>query len=210
MRKAKLPKIKGLKLLTNLNGHSVSPGLYKAQLIVDKDTSIIDINIIAHPGIDASQQDYDEQYEFLNDVERTFIDVHLSVNRMYEVRNQLKSQKPFLEKVDNTKDLIALNDSIVKKIDKWVENLIQPKQKTFQDIINFPNQLNAELGDLIGRTDGMFPQVTEGSKKRFNDLRVEWENLFVEMNGIIDNEVSDYQKMYVDKKIPIVIVPSKA
>ncbi len=36
----------------------------------------------------------------------------------------------------------------MKSIVDWENNLIQPKQKTFQDVINFENKLNAEFNML--------------------------------------------------------------
>ncbi|NNF36247.1 MAG: glycosyl hydrolase [Saprospiraceae bacterium] len=206
MRKKNLPKVKGLRLLQNLGGHAVCPGNYSARLAVDGDTSFVDITIKAYPGIEASQDEYEEQYEFLNSIEDVFTDVHLSVEKMYKIKGQLKNQKELLK---DHKDLVALGDSTVKEIDGWIENLVQPKQKTFQDIINFTNQLNAELIDLKSRTDGMYPQVTAGSKQRFQDLMGEWTTHRQAMNAIIEGPLQSYNNMYVEKGIPAIIMPGE-
>ena len=204
MKKSNLPKVKGLNLLQGLEGHSVAPGNYTARLMAGGDTSEVDITILAYPGIKATQLQYNEQYAFLNRIAATFTEVHESVSKMHEIKNQLVAQKNLLK--DN-KDLISLSDSIVKEIDAWIENLVQPKQKTFQDIINFPNQLNAELLDLQGRADDLIPTVTAGSKKRYQDLLAEWAHHKTEMARIIDGPLLSYNKMYNEKDLPAIIIP---
>ncbi len=209
MRKNELPQIKGLRLLQNLTGHTVPPGNYKARLAMDSDTTEADIVILPFPDIDATMMDYQKQYDFLNDIESVFNDVHQSVNRMNEVKSQLNMQKGLLKDMDNSDELVALNDSIVKGIDGWLENLIQPKQKTFQDIINFTNQLNAELLDLSGRVDGLYPQVNKGAKTRLSDLKAEWMTHQQTMEALISGPLASYNQKYVAMKIPAVILPGK-
>ena len=206
LKKKNLPKIKGLSLLGDLSGHTVCPGEYSAQMIVDEDTTEVAISILPFPGIEAGPKDFEDQYTFLNEIEAIFIDVHKSVNRMYAVKNQITDLKPLIKSHD---DLIQLGDSLEVTIENWIENLVQPKQKTFQDIINFPNQLNAELLDLSGRSDGMYPRVTEGSKQRLADLRDQWGKHKDQLNKIIEIDLQAFNKLYQEKNIPAVILPEK-
>jgi photosystem II stability/assembly factor-like uncharacterized protein len=204
MKKSNLPKVKGLNLLQGLDGHSVAPGSYTAKLMAGADTSVINIIILPYPGIKATPSQYKEQYAFLNMIEATFTEVHESVSKMHEIKKQLIAQKNLLKE---NKDLTSLSDSIVKEVDVWIENLVQPKQKTFQDIINFPNQLNAELLDLQGRADDLIPTVTAGSKKRYLDLVGEWNKHKDEMTRIIDGPLLSYNNMYTAKALPAIIIP---
>ena len=54
------------------------------------------------------------------------------------------------------------------------KTLIQAKQKTFQDVINFNNKLNAQLIQLKSYIDQANPKVTNGAKERFGDLMNDW------------------------------------
>lgn len=208
MRKQNWPKVKGLYMVQGLTGHTVPPGSYSAELIAGKDTSRTSIEIIAYHKIGASQAEHHEQYAFNNELEATFTDIHQSVNRINQVKSQLKSQKNYLKKVDDTEALVSLNDSLTKKIDLWLEDLIQPKQRTSQDIINFENQINSELLDLKGRNDGLYPKVTQGSQKRKADLLAEWQGYKSKMDEIIMDIIS-YDKKYKDMDIPVLIIPKE-
>jgi photosystem II stability/assembly factor-like uncharacterized protein len=207
LRKSNLPKIKGLNLLMGLGGHVVSPGKYSARLISENDSTETSIMLNPYKGTGSSSEDYDKQYTFLNDAESMFRDIHGSVNRMNTVKSQLVNQKASISELDNTETLVIMNDSIVKEIELWLENLIQPKQKTFQDIINFPNQLNAELLDLMGRVDGMYPVVNQGSIIRMEDLKKKWNAYENQRDAILNDLLKQYNQMYIDAKVPIVVVP---
>jgi len=85
---------------------------------------------------------------------------------------------------------------LVERIDIWEQNLIQPKQKTFQDVINFNNQLNAEFMELKSYVDSAEPKVTLGAKERLKDLLADWKTYETERNTIVDKEMQTYNQMY--------------
>ena len=209
MATANLPSVKGLKFFQGLGGHYVPPGNYIARLIVDNDTTTAEITILAYPEVNAPQSAHDEQYEFLNNIADVFTETHESVNKINAIKKQLITQKGLIKELENVEDLIVLNDTITSTINEWLEHLIQPKQKTFQDIINFPNQLNAELVDLIGRTDGLIPNVSEGNKLRFKDLSKQWSIYKGQMASKIIGPLRSYNKLYKKSNIPSIIIPKK-
>ena len=97
-------------------------------------------------------------------------------------------------------------DSLLKRITTWEEHLIQPKQKTFQDVINFHNQLNADFMHLKGYVDVAEPKVTEGAKERLQDLLVAWNTYEKEKNAIVETEMNAYNEMYKSLGIPALIM----
>ena len=100
-------------------------------------------------------------------------------------------------------------DSLIKRITAWEENLIQPNQKTFQDVINFENKLNAQLLNLRGYIDVAEPKVTEGAKERLRDLLATWNTFKTEHNAIINTEMKTYNTMFQSLNIPAIILPQK-
>jgi hypothetical protein len=84
--------------------------------------------------------------------------------------------------------------------------LIQSKQKTFQDVINFNNKLNAQLLFLKGSLDAADPKVTEGSKLRLQDLLGDWKVYQDERDAIIDTEMKAYNTQYKALDLPALIL----
>lgn len=82
------------------------------------------------------------------------------------------------------------------------EKLIQPKQETFQDVINFRNMLDNQLYDLMQLIDANTPPLTEGEKMRYDDLKKIWNERKTEILQILTEDVPAYNKMIQDKGVP--------
>ena len=74
----------------------------------------------------------------------------------------------------------------------------------------FKNQLNTELLTLKGVLDSHDPRPTAGVQFRLNEVLQMWKTMKAEMEYIIQEEVEGFNKMYTDKKLPILILPKKA
>ena len=125
---------------------------------------------------------------------------------MRSAKKQLKHYAGILEKNEKAQELLEKGKTIAEQISTWEENLIQPKQKTFQDVINFNNQLNAQLMHLKGFVDTAEPKVTEGAKERLSDLLSEWSGFQRDRNKIINEEMAAYNQMYSDLGLPAIIM----
>ncbi len=132
--------------------------------------------------------------------------IHESVNEMRSVKAQLKAYAKLLEKNTKAEELVKKGKELIKRIETWEQNLIQPKQKTFQDVINYNNQLNAELMYLKGFVDSTDPKVTQGAKERLKDLRLTWSAFEKEQKDIVKNEMDAYNKMYRSMDLPALII----
>ncbi|MBT8283927.1 MAG: glycosyl hydrolase, partial [Flavobacteriaceae bacterium] len=118
----------------------------------------------------------------------------------------VKNYKKRLESNGKAKDLLAMGDSLITRIDQWEKNLIQPRQKTFQDVINYNNKLNAELMNLKDYVDAAEPKVTEGAKERFQDLQNQWVRFEMEWNAIVGTEMKVFNLMYKNLDLPALLM----
>ncbi|MFT4536472.1 MAG: photosystem II stability/assembly factor-like uncharacterized protein [Saprospiraceae bacterium] len=204
-----LPAINKVFVFGGLTGSSVAPGNYSLRLTLEGDTSETDIIILPNPLISSSPEDFVEQQKMLVTIEETVKEMHEFINQMRSAKTQLKTQAKLLKNNDSAKELIAKGDSLNIRINSWEENLIQAKQKTFQDVINFNNKLNAQLIHLKSYVDQADPKVTQGAKERFDDLMNDWQVYKDEYNTIIDNEMKDYNALYKLLNLPALIINEK-
>ena len=167
-------------------------------------------NFVLHPDplVDASIADYQEQEQALVSLEHAIIDIQKSVIRFRNIKNQIEQEKKKLIHLDGTDSLQMLADSALMRINKWESNLIQEKQKTFQDVINFPNRLNAEIVMLMGRiSSGADPRLTGGAKMRMKELHDKWQGMKSEMNRIISEDIHTFNQAFEKAKIPALVLP---
>ncbi|MBB4080708.1 photosystem II stability/assembly factor-like uncharacterized protein [Lewinella aquimaris] len=208
LRRATLPAVDGIFVLGDYRGSLVAPGTYTLRMASGTDTVSVDATLLADPNLDASSGEYSAQEVLLTSAEESVRDIHASVNRMRRVRTQLEALNTNLKEVSGTDDLITKGKDIIERITDWENNLIQPDQKTFQDVINFPNRLNAELMNLKSRVDGPVPVVTQGAKDRLTELTADWQRYRQVLDRIIAEDVEGFNAAYRELNLPVLIVPA--
>ncbi len=205
-RKETLPAVDKVFVYGNYSGSRVAPGTYILRLSLNDMVAETTVTILPNPKVVASKSDFDEQQSVLDQIENTIKNIHESVTQMRSAKTQLKDYEELLKENKIAEDLLEKGKDLIKRIDSWEQNLIQPNQKTFQDVINYNNQLNAELMYLKGFVDNAEPKVTQGAQQRLADLLGDWKTYEDEKKAIINTEMSAYNKMYTDLKLPALIL----
>lgn len=204
-----LPAIHKVFIFGGLTGSSVAPGNYTLRLTLEKDSAETTITILPNPVMNLNPQDFVAQQEMLVTIENTIRDMHASVNQMRSAKTQLDTYAKLLKDNKNTTSLIEKGEALTKRINLWEENLIQADQKTFQDVINFNNKLNAQLIQLKSYVDQADPKITNGATQRFHDLMKDWLVYKNERDAIIETEMNAYNILYKSLDIPALIINDK-
>ncbi len=195
----------------SLRGTRVVPGEYTIRLSADQEglePTEIQATVLADPRVKATADDYQQQQIALDRISGLAKDVHQSVNRFHQVKSQLAGRLRMLKELNDAKQLVAVGQTAMKRINQWEAQLIQPKQETFQDVINFPNQLNAELITLAGALDTNDPRPTKSSLERLEELAKHWQKLSQEFQAIVDGPIRDFNAAYKESGLPALIVPT--
>lgn len=201
-----IPAIDKVFVFGGLNGSNVAPGNYTLRLSLEGDTVETEAIILPNPSITSTPEDFEEQQAMLVQIENTLKEMHESVNQMRSAKTQLSKYAKLLKGNENADTLISKGKELLERINNWEENLIQEKQKTFQDVINFNNKLNAQLIQLLNYIDQADPKVTQGAKERFQDLMRDWQVYKDERDAIIKTEMASYNKLYNSLNIPAIII----
>lgn len=186
-------------------GFRAPPGNYHVRLEVDSVTFEQEFKVLPHPNIDASAADYKSQLVMLLLIDKTITDLHNDVQEMRWVADQLETYKKLLKDRPEAEIIVNQADTLLAKIGKWEAQLVQPSQKTFQDVINYNNKLNAELMNLKSYVDSSIPQLTKGAVERFKDLSEKYFKLAAEVQQIVEVDMPHFNKMYKDAGLPALI-----
>ena len=205
-RRENLPAIDKVFVFGGDAGSVVGPGNYTLRLSLAEMTSEIEVRVLANPKVDADLDDYKEQQIVLENIESTLKTIHESVNDMRSAKSQLERLAKLLKNNEVAKPLLKKGDSLIERIVSWEENLIQSKQKTFQDVINYNNKLNAQLIHLKGYIDAAEPKVTKGALERWNDLQKDWNVYAQERKAIVEEEMTAYNLMYKELGLQAIIL----
>lgn len=206
-KRKNLPAIDKVFVFGGDTGSNVGPGTYTLKLSLEEQTVQTEVKVLANPKVKASASEYQEQQAMLEGIEEVLHTIHESVNDMRSAKAQLEGYAKLLTDKDQAKALLEKGEALVKRIVSWEENLIQAKQKTFQDVINYNNKLNAQLIHLKGYVDAAEPQLTQGAKERWADLSKDWKVYENERNAIVEEEMNAYNSMYKELGLPAIILP---
>lgn len=202
--------VPGIFVMGDYRGHRVAPGKYKAVVKYKGESVETEFEILADPKLsDITQADWEEQQKLMIQSEEGIIDMHNSVNNMRKVKKQIESYNELLKTDPIAKELINNGKDIVKKIEQWEGDIIEPRTKNFQDVINWPNKLNSEYMNVRGSLEGHNPKVTQGVRERLGDIQQEWSKLKDALKKI-DQEIERYNKAFEEKKYPAIIMEKKA
>ena len=205
-RRESLPAVNGVFVYGDYNGARVGPGTYTARLTLDSQVASQEFRVVARPGLQATSEQFAEQQQALDQIEGAIRDMHEGVNQLRSVRDQLKGYAALLKDQEKAKPLLDKGDALLKRIKEWEEKLIQPDQKTFQDVINFNNRLNAELMYLKSYVDAPLPALTQGARERLADLLGQWAAMARERDALVGDEMQAYNQLYRDLGLPALIL----
>lgn len=204
-----IPSINKVFVFGGLAGSNVGPGAFTLRLTLGKKSVETSATILPNPVITSSSEDFKEQQQFLINIESVLRDMHSSVNMMRSAKSQLKHYATLLKGNKDAKSLLDKGKALLKRINSWEEHLIQEKQKTFQDVINFNNKLNSQLIRLMNYIDQADPKVTRGAKQRYDDLMKDWNLYKNERDAIIKTGMKAYNELYRSLNLPALILNKK-
>jgi photosystem II stability/assembly factor-like uncharacterized protein len=205
-RREPIPSVTNVFVFGGLSGSSVAPGEYRLRLSLGDKMVETMASILPNPSVNSSPEDFKAQQQMLESIETTLRDMHTSVNQMRSAKQQLNSYAELLESNAAAKPLLKKGEELLQRINNWEENLIQAKQKTFQDVINFNNKLNAQLITLKAYIDQADPKLTQGAKERYTDLMQDWKVYKTERDAIINTEMKAYNDLYNTLNLPALII----
>jgi photosystem II stability/assembly factor-like uncharacterized protein len=203
-----LSGVPGIYVYGDYRGYRVAPGKYKARLTYKGQVSETEFDLISDPHLTATPAEWAAQQEFMRTAGEQFEELHRSVNSLRQVKKQVDTYNESLKNVQEAKDFVKMGKDLNKKIDTWEQNLIEPRSKNFQDVINFPNKLNSEFLQIRSVADQHDPRLTKGAQDRAKDVQAEWAKFKNQMNQLINKDIADYNRVFKEKNMPA-LMPEK-
>ena len=134
-------------------------------------------------------------------------EIHRSVARLRSVRAQVEALLERAVDHERVTELQPVGQELIERIDAWEEPLVQARQETFQDVINFPNRLNSQYLFLLQTVDASDPPMGLGAQQRWVDLEDAWLQHRIEMEKIYALHLAAFNQKVDELQIPAVVVP---
>ncbi|MFM7838951.1 MAG: hypothetical protein ACKO6K_05245, partial [Chitinophagaceae bacterium] len=143
--------------------------------------------------------------QFLQTLSSRIKEIHATVNRSRTIAKQVTAYLDVLGGVEARRELVKAAQELLKNLQAWEGELVEPRIKNGQDVINWPSKLNVEYFSLKGLADQHDPRLTEGVKQRFQDLEQQWQKLFAQFEGPLQQQIREFNLLYQKEGLPAII-----
>lgn len=208
----KMPK--GAVIFGIVQGPVAPPGTYQVKMSIGEWSQTQELEVVADPRVDVVQEELEAQFRFLRDVGTVITNLADRLEALRSARDQVRlaasrAQKAGVaeEKLEQVKKAA---DSIAEHLGSIEDELVQTKSRGFEDPLNYPGKLYAQLAYLHGVVNGEFGSVdappTEGAKERLADLTEEVNEVFGRLEDLLSTEVASFNQLMDGLNLPSVIV----
>lgn len=185
------------------NGITAPPGNYFARVRVETDSAEVPFLIKADPNYHVSQTEYEEQFQFLKQVQGKFDETQKAIKDIRTLRAQIND---FVAKQGKEvpKEVKTLGDTIVHRLTAIEEVLYQTKAKSSQDVLNFPIRLNDKLAGLFRVVNSGNFAPSKQAKEVYADLSSQVDRQLLKFKELKEKDIPELNQVIRQKALPII------
>ena len=176
----------------SLNGAKAVPGKYQVRLSINNFLSQSSFEILKSPNSESSVNEMREQFNFVNQINKTISKAHQSIKKIRKTKLKLTD---FLNTFSDNKDaksIIEKANFLIDSLSKVENMLYQTKNESRQDPLNFPIKLTNKLGHIANLvTMNDFPP-TDQDKRLMVELTEKIDKEIEIFNKLMTNDVSEF------------------
>ncbi len=176
-------------------GPKVVPGTYTARLATATgDTLTQSFDVKMDPRLEGvTAADLEAQHDLAVSIRDSLNAVYDAIRTLRSVREQVHSVAEHASDAGHD-DLLSRADSIGQALTSIEQGLMQTKNESFQDPLNFPPQLDNQYAYLYGNVTGPDGSPTEGARTRFQDVNEQWDEHRRRLQNILRTDVPSFNR----------------
>ena len=184
------------------DGPKQRPGDYTVRISYGDEVMEQPLTVEYDPRVEVTNAQLMEKYDLTDKIDASLRDLTDSIKTARDARTQAKAQA-FDDA--NDADLKKLAQDIIDAVDAWEAKVVSVDRTYFQDTLNWPDMVFADLQDIYRVVDAIVPPMTQRMEKRFNDVNARWQALKPEYETILSGPVAAFNEAYFDKRNKIIL-----
>ncbi|MBP6287072.1 MAG: hypothetical protein KA409_09160 [Ferruginibacter sp.] len=184
-------------------GPKAAPGRYFYKIKADTDSAEGSFIIRANPVYNVSQQDYEEQFNFLITIRDKFNEIQKAGKNIRDIRRQIND---FIDKQGKgcPKEIKQQADSINKQMTVVEEALHQTRAKSGQDVLNYPIRLDDKISGLYDFAASGNSAPARQVKDAYAELSALADLQLNKLKKIIEEDLVKLNDMIREKALPVI------
>ncbi len=184
-------------------GPKAAPGQYFYKIKAEKDSVEGSFTIKANPVYNVSQQDYEDQFNFLITIRDKFSEIQKAVRNIRDIRTQINDFTARQGK-DIPKEIKQQADTINKQMTVIEEALNQTKAKSGQDVLNFPIRLNDKISGLYDFASNGNSAPAKQVKDAYTELSSQADVQLNKLKKLMEDDLPKFNQAIRDKALPVI------
>lgn len=182
-------RVPGMFLVSGTRGYRVPSGSYRVRLTIGGMARTQPLDVLDDPRLELTAEEASARATVLRAVHRQAREVSDYATRLGAVRVQAKALAERVRAAKAADTVARAADSLAARASRIEERLVQPRARTFQDVVNFRNGFFDQvlfLAESIDETDAV---VTGGMTDRMAELATQWTGLRRDAAAVLEDGV---------------------
>ena len=193
-------------------GTFVLPGTYTASLSVAKAGTGGDpvrFEVVQDPRVTATDDDLRQQHDLARQAQALLERVHDRIGALRDARDQLEAIEERAREAKRWSDSLEEQAEALRNgLSEVEEELIQTKNESSQDPINFPPQLDNQIAYLYGHIARNYGRPTGGSFQRLEDLEAEAAPILGQLASLLGPELAELNRALREAGVTGEVLPA--
>ncbi len=196
--------------LSYTGGPRAVPGDYKVRLNIDDFTDTKNFEVLKDPRwTHITVDDLQEQFDLQAQVGQAFTKSHELIKNVRAIRDQVKDISERATKAGYSEDVKTAADALIKKITALEDELIQNKNESDQDAINYQVKLDNHLAYVYSFVHEQDSKPNTSINERFVELKAQLDKAAQDFQALEDTDLKSFTTLLDENNIPRIIFMKK-
>jgi hypothetical protein len=190
------------------DGPRAVPGRYQVRLSAGGTTLTRPFELRKDPRLATTDEDFARQFALLAQIREKLHATHEGIARLRAVRDQATTAAERAKGTEAEKAVAQAAEALAKKLTGVEEALYQTKNRSSQDPLNFPIQLNNKLAALAASVASSDTAPTEPSYAVYRDLSARMDAELAKLERVMAEDVPAFNRLVRENEVPAVRLPT--
>ncbi|MFA9455001.1 MAG: hypothetical protein ACERK6_13935, partial [Candidatus Aminicenantaceae bacterium] len=196
--------------LSNTRGPRAVPGKYAVRLTVGEESLTQPFEVLKDPRWEhISVADLQEQFDLQVEAGKAFTQSHDLIKDVREIRTQVKDISSRADKAGYSEDVKKAAEELSKNLTVLEEELIQTKNESGQDPINYQVKLDNQLAYVYSSASSQDSKPNRSIRERFEELKAQLDKAAETFQALEAGDLKDFEKLLQENDIPRIIYKEK-
>jgi phenylalanyl-tRNA synthetase alpha subunit len=186
------------------------PGKYAVRLTVGEESLTQSFEVLKDPRWEhISVADLQEQFDLQVEAGKAFTQSHDLIKDVRDIRAQVKDISSRAEKAGFGEDIKKAAEELNTKLTALEEELIQTKNESGQDPINYQVKLDNQLAYVYSSAHSQDSKPNRSIRERFEELKAQLDKSADTFKALEAEDLKIFEKLLQDNSIPRIIYKEK-